>query len=570
VPFSENGRRTFGIVVGALLRAGIKAIPFIGSALDQATFGVKESLEKAEAKDVLNRIVMMLQEYQSTRDIKNADAAGIASDLAKLAGAAYVIERLEAASPSTQRTLAAAVMALEERVGAAVDTVMDVRDIAKAIEKTTQRVRQSQLSADARYQHIVDSLDRISETLSSTATSPGRTLRQVYDDLARLDSAILVRTARSIKHSLILLHGGRGPAGFATVDFDVMHDYAYSPYLRRAEDSFSVAALCTSNRPLFMLPGTMIELDSFLRGAYNVALNQASFQKLDLERKLAGLMRANDDDPVSPLLVGRLADIAFSNNSPLQRLKRLVDEKKVVPWESPLPSGGELRPRIDAALDALTAERPSSHRANSIDALNLAVIACLNDHEPDANRILHVTRSIAAERAARQLQAWPTAELRHSLPLTCDPCTWSFLVYAERHQRYSTTLDNACEVLEFVKGNLDGWRKALRNIFDCNVMDIREELQVVKGALAAFSDAVDPWHRYVLDVEGRDLLPEHYFQGSTQWELELRVARDRLISLIVDLQAFFEPFVRAAHPFIDLSRNLAGQTGPGLLSPEQH
>ena len=62
--------------------------------------------------------------------------------------------------------------------------------------------------------------------------------------------------------------------------------------------------------------------------------------------------------------------------------------------------------------------------------------------------------------------------------------------------------------------------------------------------------------------EGRDLLPGHDYRGRTQWEVEFNAAHDRVIAVILDLQAYLEPFVRAARPFFELSERLT--TGTAL------
>src|ERR1035441_8331035 len=298
----------------------------------------------------------------------------------------------------------------------------------------------------------------------------------------------------------------------------------------------------------------------------NNVLDRGSFRHI-LERKLAQLMRG--DPPAGDVqdfagFMGYLADAAFERNSPMQRLKRLFDDKMVVPWSTVLPPADDLKPLIETAWTFLNRTRPNSVWANLIDAENLSVVAYHNWYQTgDSDRIVHLTTSRRTQEAAAALQPPATATAQClSEPSTLDPLTWCFGLYAAEQQIDVKKLLPISEIVAILDNRLRRWRTFLEKPLDPEISGLRKELRIVGEALSDFRNVIDPWHRRVLQEEGRDLLPGHDYRDRTQWEVEFNAAHDRVIAVILDLQAYLEPFVRAARPFFELSERLT--TGTAL------
>lgn len=269
---TTHGRRTLKIVATALLRAGIKAVPLVGSALDQATFGVKDAFSSAEVRDILSRMLSILEHYRMTPVAADKESQHIVAELMDHPEASELIARLDTASACTRMVLAKVLMELENQLNSTNELMIDVHGIVSSVEDATHQtlelVRDSHSRLDAQYSQIKEALNAISEALDGPRVPPERTLFALFRLLDDLETAPLQRAARAVRSSL--QHFSRS-AGAITVDFAVMHQYAYAPFRRNVEQSFSVAAFHISRQPVYILPGTIREVNNFLTHAYNGA-----------------------------------------------------------------------------------------------------------------------------------------------------------------------------------------------------------------------------------------------------------------------------------------------------------
>src|SRR5437016_1565615 len=102
----KSGRALFRLILESLIRAGVKSLPIVGSGLDQAYWGTKDAVAKAELRSLVETILSNVNEIRnSVQDPRPEDIASITEVMLSRSDVQSAIDRLDRANASTLKIL---------------------------------------------------------------------------------------------------------------------------------------------------------------------------------------------------------------------------------------------------------------------------------------------------------------------------------------------------------------------------------------------------------------------------------------------------------------------------------
>lgn len=551
-----DGKRLFRVIAESIIRGGVKAIPFVGSGIDQATFGIKDAISNAEAKELLRRIVDQVNEIRPVeRELSDRDIAAIVEGLLEKPEVVEIINQIQKVNLSALRELSG-VMASVQRLSTNAEAItFEVKAIRENVvlgnESILRQIRESSLFNATAYTHIQDSLSYLSSLLVQFDNGDQRSLQEIYGALKVLDARLLDLSAHSFRVALESLSSGRELS--ATMDFSELHRYLFSPYMQDPMAPLCVYLIHNSPSPLFLLPASLVEMQHYLSHELITF-----FDRKRLADRLS-LLLTSPKGPERPLgdIDGRslqlLANLTMHNNSPLQRMKRLLENGLIRCWDKPCPNEGSLRRYTETVFSLLSRfrRRRPSRVANLIDAENLSLLELLNSSaDSGQQRFVHVSGAKAMKEAAANLFA------ADDIPLVVHPLTWSYRAYVTRlggqfeHGHLLSISETLEETGSFVRCWVD--RLSKQPIWD-EIERLSETLERVHGSLVAFRQVVEPFHRLVLETEIADLSLKMKPFGTTLWEQDFDRAVDETLGVIFGLLSYVGPLDRRMKPFSALA-----------------
>ncbi len=562
-----NGSQLIRIVAESVLRGGVRSIPFIGSGVDQATFGIKDAICNREVMDLLERILRKVNEIRpSEKDLTDQEINVLLGKLSKDSEIREIENQIQNINLSTLRELA--------RVSASIQALVVKRDAidfdVKAIkanvisgnQEILKRIEQSVLFSHKEYTRIQDSLSYISSLLIETHQRKKRNLREIYNALNELNIGLLDLSGYSFRVALESLPVNKHLS--VTVDFSEIYRYSFSPYLEDPLAPLSVYLMHNSKSPLFLLPGTAIEMDNYLSRQLSIFVDRKKLvYRLSVmlnPQKQNDLMRPFGNINIENLKF--LANLTMHENSPLQRMKRLSATGRVKYWNEPIPDDRDWQEYMEVAFKYLCNYRPSesSRYANLIDSKNLSLLGFLNAHANSSQpKFIHVSGAKSMELVGRKLSETKNPDFgSDNIPLVFHPLTWSYREYIpnlndhfEHHDliRFSKDIE---QLSFFVRRWIDRLKKPSWD----EMPILSKDLSRVYNSLVSFRPAVEPFHRMILETEIADLSLKIKPFGTTLWEQEFNRVIDETIEVIFDLLSHVQPIVYELQSFAALAKEL--------------
>lgn len=565
------GEPLFRLVAEALLRAGVKSIPLLGSGLDQATFGIKDAIASATLRKSLRAIVSELgQLRESLAKRSEADIASLVESLLGRPSVQQLVQDLGRLRSDSLAGLADFLQRLARESGQLEDVGSELRSASTALECVAARlvelVGSHAREAIAQYDNVGARLARIEKLLIGPVLPSGRPLEDVVAALEHLGLQWLCRSACAVRRGCELV--GYGPP-CATVDFCEVYRYAMSPFLRDPISSFTVYDFQTSASPLYLLPASASELSAFLHYTYLHLADPASL-RARLREKLAMLSGQQAPD-LHARELAFLADATLSYRSPLQRLRSLFKQRRIAIWQRPLPSGKELQGLLNTVRGVLGAIRGPgiSWRANEVDAWNLATVCMLRlSGAHDMSSITHLSGCRALLGAALKMQRRArVGRDSEAFPLVLDPCDLAFAHYLRSsHGRLGSDLNRigfAARVTEGLPEDVRSWAETIRAYDAARIASMAPAIRVAREGLQTLRTAIVPFQEILLQEEIRDVEAKVPCGGATSWESKFEEAHSRVIATIADLLSYLEPVEESIRPFREL-RSI-GQRSPDSL-----
>lgn len=560
-----TGRSLLRLVVQSLLRAGIKSIPFAGSGIDQLTFGIKDAISNTEVRNLIEGILCELGELRHYIEAQDAEKmASTADALLERPEMQVIARRLEEANASALVAVATFLREMARHSQTPGAPEIDLREVSGSVESATsaimQELKRSENPTELQYRRVQEQLHGIEHIVSQGGTFSRPPLEDVLAAVEGLDmrlvgfSAFAVRTAFDI---------GQVENLRLTVDFSEIYRYSMSPYSDDPAGAFAVYVFRSPHAPLYILPGTALELDGFLRRRFAIFADPARFHETLRARLSLWIGRERPNLGASDLAF--LADATLNRRSPLQRLSSLINEGRVAPWSGPLPSKKDLANSVEVALNALSRVRPHAGSANAIDALNLATVALLNatggsGHAP----AIHVSGARTLEQIQEHVRKFMGGHLAlDAIPLVVHPAAFAYASYLAQGDTKGSKerLVAAARTIERLPALTKSWIDTIRDLDFEVVGRMGSDLRSAAKALDVLHGAVSPFHRVLLESEVADLIGEVDVFGTTVWGAQFEEVHSRLVGTIAHLLSYVEPLATSMRPFLQLTGAIGSREG---------
>ncbi len=568
-----SGRDRFRIVVECLLRSGAKLIPFAGSAVHQATFGIKDAFAQANTRRIIEAIYQELQGLgdELPSELTPDDIDRVVDGLLAHSHVRALVEELENASATTLKALAHLTRVLARRT----------EDIVELAERVDSRLglltavhRRREESAERFESDLMDQLRSIHERVDQVFQHLGPPshweraplyllVRQLSDCLPQ--AGVLVSAARRLDTAAVLLDSGRDLE--TTVDCSEIYAFCFSPWSLQDDEAPLLEYLFSaSETPFYLLPDTIYELHGIITRRLNAFLDYRAVKKRFLERTSRRPsrqpeqgQRSEEPQEMEEGELALLAAIASESLDPYGRLKRLLDCGVLAPWPThrvPHAMADRLR---TTAMRVLASLRPGRRGANSVDAGNLAMLAALNAAAgPSGAVTCHLSRSKVMNYAAAHLARFHQEFRIPSGPwgspiLRAGPLAlYVHMLRRSDRREASYLLRLAGAAKSFVLLREDALR-ALRDPSPAKLITLASEVASCQHALERFTDELAGFHIALSRID-KDRLGSDLRCGKDGASLvsEFDAAYERVTGILSDLLAHLQPLKEAYHPFTEI------------------
>lgn len=559
---SEKVSRGLRILLESLFRAAIQGIPYVGSSLDQLTYGIRDAKAAEKLRSAVESLSAAVDSLLNQRRSANLDKVPeLADSLVEFGLPKRVLEVFESQGPSFVALVAHFVRRLEDKLDEGDENRQLVaenverfrvtfNEDAKELKQEWDKGLRLQRAQIDRVEKILARVERASARGSTFSKS---SLSRIRGDLLALEPQALIGVANTFRDAAAWMQSTQ--SSVLAVDTHEVIEYALSP-LKGTTNSLNVFLASVFSNPfgtprtLYLLPETSTELLSYL---------QRNLEWLtDYRRVVSSLGRARRPEELMRPELLVLSEAVAPNRSPLRRLQNLLEGRRL---SFHLPSeesrrAKDIMPLARAMLRCLSDIRPPKHVANWVDACALARIGLLNEERPGSAAL--ISSSPAMQKAARSLSRLIRQDSRH-LVVAPELVVSRDYLSTSRDQERLALLGAARSVIvlphlraslleNFSRGDVEQWVSSASF-----VAGVRNGVRAFQGGLDPFYDAIRSalTHDWGLDSEVERPIEERDF-GS---------ACERTYEILSCLLQWLAPLEEALRPFRELTAEIKAAEG---------
>jgi hypothetical protein len=511
------------IFIESIARAGLLAIPVVGSAIEKASFGFKDALASADLQAIVRLIETELRRHTLENQTLSEEAIQqITKSVLASPGAKALAEAIESASLRTTNSLT--------------EILLQIADL-KSIDQESARLAMTEFDKLQAGQYEIlhnirrgadleqEILNQIFLKLDQLTKHRGRRPKELLQTLESLEAKRMLRNVGYIWTAA--LHIANRPEPFVTTDLSEIFGYINWP--SEHEDIFLAdAALFEINPdPVYLLPGTTQELDSWLELISRKVFSSAG--------KLA---------------IGRIEHslLPFHLLFPIDRLLQLFEKGRLskCPVEEPSKTSDQLH---NICFEVMREAAPKRNAWSvAIDCYNLAFLCVSIGKKWLANRApVLVSRDRFLPIAENALKA--ANLLPYPIPLIAHPIEWSYDTFLRQgrsmHPIEKTSFDG-----QMIKMLLPILLETLHSPTPDRVFQLKPLLPLLKYSLMEFGEhfaALANW--FASDV---------HWESHSRWEIgrthdwkEKMIQTHRVVmAALSDLESHVLRMKDAYEPFI--------------------
>jgi hypothetical protein len=533
------GRKLLEIILRNIVRAGMKLFPG-GESIDQLWFGTKEDIENHEfrvlLRNIQNNLLSIRRDLLISHIPSDQTQSAINAILESNSVATSALsQQLERASPS----LLQAIYKFDQFCARGHRPSADLGHLLTICEKELSALRgnlRAQLDSYGRQlTHLDERFDRVQILLSLSTHHKKSELSNLLQEIANSkDFAVLSSFASNVIRAISLAQFGK--RNIVTIDFCELYTYAVLEQSVGERLFHVLYFLHQASKPIYLLPGTVIEFEYFLRRHFNELLFPPA-QGDSFDQKIMH---------------------ALSIEKPVERLLDLLRLDKIHYLTDIVELRDPNLEQVSNVFKLLETLRPASEHSNWIDALNLVSLSEMNAIPIDKRgiqRVFHITSSIAVHRAIREFNWYGESgkvAMESSTPIDISPNVYSISTYLMKttRQKDFDRLKNLSENVVRLAEIQHDVETMSRSVTVERIVSLALSLQQTRSDTERlFNSFASPMFDAILDsctVHLNDTTPVDRWKND--WELSF----SRVMHNLLALMSYLEPASLALKPFLEI------------------
>lgn len=572
-----DGHKRFKIIVDGIYKSILSLIPG-GEAIKELKFGIKESIENAELREIIESVYKEIKNIFITNseiNIKQISTEQIITLLLKKPFAEPIISKLDKANSALLYSLAIyqkCIMRLNNKIdlidNKLSETIkMMTSDRGNFIDILNRNLNEKYLIENEIIQ-INSKLDLIINQHNSYSHTPDeKSLHEIVKNLRSIDDKIILSEANNLKHAFEIYDTHKmGTDYILSVDFSELYNYAYAPFNENILSAYSVYLFNKINEPIYILPGGISELKYHLNITFNHFINYHDLKE-NLTNKLKHILAHSDSPKAVKFFISKLnsselsllINSAFNKNEPLHRLNKLLKSGLIKTWDTKKHDLKEYQEIFEHAFQLFTISRPLMDRNNMNDAFNIAIIAQYNSNIVNDKLLYHITSSYNMIKIANNFIS-PSFRLKKN-PKKYISCiylnhTWSWLIHILNNNFDESNIDNILSSLhdfdEIRNSIIEAIKKDKINI----LTSVIRRLFHYRESLEHFKLISSPFQKSILKIEQEDFWGEDTIYSINDFINKFEDVYENIMFTIKDILSYLEPLEESYKPFSDLKEKL--------------